>query len=244
MGDTKYSQTALPIHPYAGLVPLATELDQISLTDSINRYGQQEPIILWKGQIVDGRCRQKALLALARPIAYKELDNELSDRDVRIWVQANNTRRQLTVTQKATIAARLIIDPLGKRKPTIAELCIAWGVKASLLKNTIWIGKNHPNTFQNLFDGLSVQIKDGKGNIYWSNKITAIYAYFKTNEESTKEVITYGWVEGSSIRTQAAKTWYKSKMEGRVLDLETKIDYEELANLKFPPSLTTKQEII
>ena len=48
------------IHPLAGIVALADEAEQTALTEDIRANGLQDTIVLWNGEVVDGRCRLKA----------------------------------------------------------------------------------------------------------------------------------------------------------------------------------------
>ena len=61
--NIKSTSKALPIHEYAGLVPMASEKEQVALTIDIKANGLREPILLWRGEVVDGRCRMKSCLS-------------------------------------------------------------------------------------------------------------------------------------------------------------------------------------
>lgn len=224
------TKNPIPVHEYAALVPLATEPEQISLTLDIKENGQREPIVIWKGKVVDGRCRQIALLSLNRDLIYKELDDTLTDDEVKLYVKSVNTRRSLTITQKLIIAAK---EYLTIKSSSVKKLSITWGVSASSLDNTIWLSRNFPHVIEPLFNGLSVEILDNKGREYYCNKITSIYAFYRKKTEKIKEDKQHGWKEGSRIKTQAGKEWYYSKVTGKGFDIETRQDYEELTNYKF-----------
>jgi hypothetical protein len=224
------AKNPFPIHEYAALVPLATEPEQIALTHDIRENGQREPIVIWKGQVVDGRCRQKALLLLKRDIIFKELDDSLSDEEVKLFVKSVNTRRNLTITQKLIIAAK---EHLSTKKSTIKKQAIAWGVSTSSLDNTLWLIRNQPDIIEPLFNGFGIEIKDQKGNEYSSNKITAIYAYYKKRIEKVVENKEHAWNPNSHIKTITGKQWYKNIIENKN-ELEIKMALVELANYKFP----------
>lgn len=231
------SQGAFPInHKLAGLVPMAVESEQVSLTNNIKEFGQQEAIVLWKGEVVDGRCRQKALTLLKFPILYKELDETLVEADVKIFVKSINTRRNLSTTQKATVAAKDYLESI--KKPSIPKQAEAWGISPSLLNNTIWLVRNYPSVVEELFKGNSVPIQDFKGHETTSYKITSIYAYYKKEKEAIKENTEHGWKDHSFIKTQAGKNWFiitkkAREAEGTVYSYGSTRDLEELANYKF-----------
>ena len=49
--------TTYNIHPYAAMLPMPSEQEMQSLTESIRTHGQLEPIKLLNNLIVDGRSR-------------------------------------------------------------------------------------------------------------------------------------------------------------------------------------------
>ena len=62
----------------AGIVPMASDKEQIALTDDIAANGLREPVVLWRKEIVDGRCRQKACNIAQRPIMAIQLNGPSS----------------------------------------------------------------------------------------------------------------------------------------------------------------------
>lgn len=221
---------ALPINErLAGLVPMAMEDEQEALTRDIEANGLREPVVLWRGEIVDGRCRQKACLVLGRQIMAKELDDELTEEDVRVFVKSVNTRRNLTSTQKLISACKESLRPGG---PTISAVAKAWGVGEALLNNARYIARNRPGFIEPLFNGKSVSIVDIHGREVLSNKISAIYAYLQRQSRSVEEVVEYGYAENAYIKTQAGKDWYYSQL-ANMNDVSVRMALAELANFKF-----------
>jgi len=224
---------AFPINEeLAGLVPLALPSEQIALMEDIKVHGQREPIILWKGAVIDGRCRQKALTALGKFILYKELDSELSKEEVKAFVKSVNTRRNLTTTQKIASAAKEYI--VGNK--TIKVVSKSWGISSSILDNAVWLNKHHAYIIEELFNGNSVTILNKSGISVTSCKVSAIYAHYKRESELIKEVKEYGWQESTSLHCQKAKDWYYTTL--RDSPIKPVPDFfkpflAELANLKF-----------
>lgn len=218
----------------AGLVPMAIIEEQVALTSDIELNGQRDAIVLWRGKVVDGRCRQLALVTLGRHIMYKELDDKLTGEEVKIFVKSVNTRRNLTQTQKIITACKQSFD--SDCKKSIEELAKSWGIGREVLKNARYIYKNMPMIIDPLFNGKSVPInKNGKEIM--TNKITTIYAYLKKIEEDTKIVESNGWKEDASIKTQEGKEWFYEKMISRNIPEDNFLarqDYIEFANIKFP----------
>lgn len=224
-----HTEGAFPInHKLAGLVPMAIETEQVALTNSIKEHGQSEPIVLWRGEVVDGRCRQKALTLLQRNILYKELDDGLSEEDVRVFVKTVNTRRNLTTTQKGASAAK----EWSAGKLSIKKVAASWGISSGILDNAVWILKNYPEVLEELFNGNSVLIVDQSGKDVLSNKISSIYASLKRVKEEVVVDEEYGWKADSFIKTQAGKDWYYKICVG-IDKVEVRMALAELANYKF-----------
>lgn len=218
----------------AGLVPMAGEAEQIAMSSDIRENGQIEPITLWRGKIVDGRCRQKALSMIGiLPIKYKELDSSMTDDEVEIYVKSINTRRNLTLTQKLISAAREYIKSKSKSKAKIAQ---SWGVGSGTLDNAIYILRKRPDLAQGLFDGNSVDIINDKKQEVQSNKITPVYAYVRREVEKVQtEDEEHSWSANSYIKTQVGKEWFYDEMRKRKIktNVEAQKILAEMANYKF-----------
>lgn len=216
----------------AGIVPMASEKEQIALTDDIAKNGLREPIVLWRNQIVDGRCRQKACNLAMKPIMAKELDSNLTEDEVRIFVKSVNTRRNLTSTQKIISACKDSMENNDSRK--VSDIALSWGISETLLKNARYIYIKRPEFIRPLFEGMSVEIVNQNGVDTITNKVSAIYAHIKREEQSIMEDDKHGWNEDSNIKTQAGKDWYYAQIK---LIKSTcpimKMRLAELANYKF-----------
>jgi hypothetical protein len=229
-----FEEGALPINnKLAGIVPMALPAEQLALENDIAKNSQRDPILLWKGQVVDGRCRQKALVSLQRHILYKELDASLSEEDVTCLVKSMNTRRNLTISQKITIAAK---EYCKSNQFTVKQLAEQWGASVSIIENAVWLQRTHPQVIESLFNGRSVAIKNTKGIAITSNKVSAIYAFYKREIQDAIEYEEKGWSDFASIETQAGKDWYLAflrRITDKNLSLEVTGALIELANFKF-----------
>jgi len=217
------------IHEFAALVPMASEAEQVALNEDIKDNGLREPIILWQGKIVDGRCRQQACVYAGERIRIKELDTNLTDYEVKITVKSLNTRRNLTITQKVMSACKTSIDP--KNTLALHELATSWGIKETLLKNARFIAKHAPHLVDPLFDGASVSIISSNGEETLSNKVSAVYASIKREQQQVVKDEQHGWSENSYIKTQAGKDWFYEQSKVGVYTLNAAL--AELANYKF-----------
>lgn len=115
----------LPVHPEADKLPILPKvpgrekkpsegLSLAELADSIDKHGLQQPILLFQGQILDGRNRRKACLMVAevRKIPTSEytvtvIDFEGSEEEAVEAAHALNIdRRDVQASQKALWAAQ------------------------------------------------------------------------------------------------------------------------------------------
>lgn len=215
----------------AGVVPMACEAEQQVLTADIMSNGLREPVKLWRKQIVDGRCRQKACLLAGIPVDATELDDSLTEDEVRVYVKSVNTRRNLTHTQKTLTAAYEAMRPTG---PTVVTAAKAWAVSKVLVHNAIYIINNQPDIATTLFNGGAVNIVSKYGKEVTTNKVSAVYAHLRRLAEDVKESTEHGWEANGYIKTQAGKDWYYDKVNSLgVRDVATQMMVAELANYKF-----------
>lgn len=219
----------------AGLVPMANEAEQLILKNEIREEnGLLLPVILWRGHIVDGRCRQKACSELGIEMLVEELDPALTYDEVARKVKGYNSRRNLTPTQKVMAACRQSLK--ASCKLSTVEIAKAWGISRDILGNARFIANTNPEWADTLFNGGSVKIIDHNGNPKLTNKVTTIYAYLKKLSEAVREDTQHAWQEDTYIKTQAGKEWYYSQVSS--LDSQTdiirvKMLLAELANYKF-----------
>jgi hypothetical protein len=198
-----------PIDELANIVAMASEYEQIALTEDIKTQGQREPAVLWRGRIVDGRCRQLACHAIDVPLMVRELDSELTREEVAAVVKSLNTRRNLTDMQKAMIG----VMQQEAAWITNEEIAKQWGLPLSTYKNARYIAMNMPDLVEPLFNGKSVEILDpDKGYVVTTNKINTLARIVKKTKErgivvvDASEEVTFN--VDSSIRTEAGKNWY------------------------------------
>ena len=98
---------SLPVHPAAALFPMLGEDELTALQNDIMVEGQLEPIITWKGQIIDGRNRYEACQRIGKKPRLKERDFDDEDAVINYIISTNIKRRHLTTSQRAMIAADL-----------------------------------------------------------------------------------------------------------------------------------------
>lgn len=201
------------IHPLANIVAMAGEREQTALTQDILRNGQNEPAVLWRGQIVDGRCRQLACTTLGLPLETRELGDSLSEEEVAKVVKSLNTRRNLTETQKI-VSAYLEQKRTGRTNKQIAD---EWAIAVRSLQNFKYVAQHRPELVDPLFNGDSVKVTDpDKGYKVTTNKVNTLARIVKLEQEQGKvEVVKLSEVEAIQynvngvISTEAGRAEHK-----------------------------------
>lgn len=105
-----------PFHPYADLFPLMSDAELQELADDIDKHGLEEDVILFDGQILDGRNRALACDLLIERYSNNEYTPEYSDltmvltqtgQALEYVVSKNLRRRHLTPSQLAMIGVEI-----------------------------------------------------------------------------------------------------------------------------------------
>lgn len=105
-------------HPVADLFPMMSEEQIARLAADIKEHGQRDPILLdQKGAIIDGRNRFAAC-KLAKVKPKTEVFKGPEAAIIAVALSLNATRRHLTESQRALVAARLkpIYDEQAKKR--------------------------------------------------------------------------------------------------------------------------------
>jgi hypothetical protein len=221
----------------AGLVPMAIPAEQDALTLSIIENGLKEPVVLWKNKIVDGRCRQKACKSAGVAVRAKDLDDELTEEEVSSFVKTVNTRRNLTTAQKIIVASKESFKPGSK---SMSDISKSWGISRAILTMANYVSKNRPQFVEPLFNGLTVDIIDAKNNAVKTNKISAIHAHIKREEENVSKKSSYEWTADSHINTQAGKDWfYEFIKTNSIKNIDVMMELAHRANDKFKQNKNT-----
>ncbi|PKN55244.1 MAG: hypothetical protein CVU56_22455 [Deltaproteobacteria bacterium HGW-Deltaproteobacteria-14] len=92
-----------PVHPACAMLPMMPDAAITELAADIRRHGQQQPIWLHDGQILDGRNRLRACALAGVDPDVREWEG---DDPVRWVLSLNFHRRHLSDTQKAVVGAR------------------------------------------------------------------------------------------------------------------------------------------
>ncbi len=227
------------IDELANIVAMASELEQKALTGQIRENGQIDAVVLWRGKIIDGRCRQLACEALGRKLRTRSLDSNLSKEEVARIVKSLNIRRNLTQTQKAMSAYKEQLAS-GVSNSKSAE---SWGIPLGTYKNAKYLATYGEEYVEDLFNGKSVKILDpDKGFEITTAKLNTIARIIKKTKElafitiNNDEELLMEWSVEGTIKTEQGKDWYYNKIAERAISQNSvgiRMDYVELANLKF-----------
>ena len=95
----------MEFHPVALLFPAMSDDELNELADDIRENGLRDPIVTWRGKVIEGRHRLAACLLAGVEPAFEEWNGRGS---LVAFVRSKNLkRRHLTQSQRATSAAKL-----------------------------------------------------------------------------------------------------------------------------------------
>jgi N6-adenosine-specific RNA methylase IME4 len=108
-------QSAYSIDPCCAAIPPMHHDEYQSLKASLLRNGQLDPILIFQDRIIDGRHRFSACNELGIKPAFKQFVGTYEDAKSMAF-SVNINRRQLTMGQKALVAAKLTMPSIGEGK--------------------------------------------------------------------------------------------------------------------------------
>jgi len=119
--NTILNTAQLTCHPYCLAIPEMTEAEYQDLKGDIAGSGQLEPIVMFAGQILDGRHRYRACIELGIEPWLKDYDGPDSVMDY--VISANLRRRHLSDGQKGMAMTNLCNLARGsnQHKPVVVE---------------------------------------------------------------------------------------------------------------------------
>ena len=110
-----------PLHPLCSIFPQMSEEEFDALRDDIKQHGQRDAIVLWDGQILDGRHRMQACLVLGIEPKFRTV--EMTWDEAKAYVlSVNLTRRHLDASQRAIIASRMATLENGQRASAVGKV--------------------------------------------------------------------------------------------------------------------------
>lgn len=172
-------------HEISKINPLMDNQEFEQLKYSILQTGQQEPILLYRGLIVDGRHRTEALKELGcEYILYSEIPRNTRLSEIKEIVMSKNARRNLTKSQKAIQAYFDYIENGGTKQ----SYAIKYGTDRTYISKAETIAKELGiNKLDTLLNSGKVKLNNGK---YYTN-LSSIMDYISRKKKKEKEIIDY-----------------------------------------------------
>lgn len=93
-------------HPIAELFPAMSDDELVQLTADIKAHGLHQPVVVYEGQILDGRHRFKACAAAGVAVRFTEFKGD-DAAAAALASSANLARRQASKSQRALTGAKL-----------------------------------------------------------------------------------------------------------------------------------------
>ena len=125
------TKSALEFHPLANVFPLSDGEEFQALAADITAHGVHEPVVLYEGQILDGRNRYRASRAAGVDCP---LATYVGDDPAAYVVSLNLHRRHLTESQRAMAAAKLVSWARGENQHTSGSANLPTHKAAEMLK--------------------------------------------------------------------------------------------------------------
>lgn len=100
----------IPAHPYADIFPMLDRDQYAELVEDVRSHGLREPVILYEGQILDGRNRYRACKDAGVDCRFEPYTG---DDPLSLVISLNLKRRHLSESQRAMVAAKLANLDLG-----------------------------------------------------------------------------------------------------------------------------------
>lgn len=113
----------LKAHPYADLFPMMTGTELEALAADIEENGLRNPIVLYGGQILDGRNRLQACEKAGVEPDFSEFDGDDAGA-MALVISLNVQRRDLNAAQRAIVAAKTWMaggDTTDKGKRSVSD---------------------------------------------------------------------------------------------------------------------------
>jgi hypothetical protein len=197
------------INDLANLVPLAGPAEQEALTRDIEKNGQKQSALLWKGEIIDGRCRQKSCIELGRELKVTNLKNpdgsELSLEQAKAEVKSYNTRRNLKTTQVVAVAYKHGLGH-GYSNAVVAK---DWGCTPRLLTSFKALMKLEPGMFEALHAGKNATIMDYRtGVVVATSMVNKLLKIAVSNRKLKKDTSTIDYskcIDDVTLRAEFIK---------------------------------------
>ncbi len=179
--------TTLSIHDEALATPRMLEVQYEALKADIEQNGQLDPVVIYRGKIVDGRHRFLILNELnIKTITCFKMPNNSTLSDIKKLVRSKETRRHETATQLAISALRHIIKSNEKITQAEASKMFGVGSKAIGFAKKILVDYKREDLLDILFDGGKINIGTSY-NPFMSDSLKTIVNWLDDNKATSVE---------------------------------------------------------
>jgi len=178
-------------HYLSKINPLMREHDYIALMISLEQYGQLEPIWLFRGKVIDGRHRLKALKEIgSKTIKANELYHLYSKEQLKELLIMKHTHRSEDAMDKAIKAFREYKELLQKGEE-ITKIVIEkkYGAKSRAITRleTIHQYLGGDETLAMLFSGKLLKYTDEQGKVKATRSLDKLYSLALKKKNELKE---------------------------------------------------------
>jgi len=166
------------IHDLASINHKMTKAEYEKLVNNIAEIGQTMPALFWRGKLVDGRHRLKALKQIGiSQIKFLELRNNLTKSDVEDIVRSTENRKNRTKSQLAIDAN----EYMKKNNLTIRQVAPKFGVSTMSVSSVNKISeKLGSDILKELSENGVCKLPNGR----YADSLNKILGYIKSLEDS------------------------------------------------------------
>lgn len=176
MTDRLHIEQEFAPHPFSEILPLIEGEEFEALVQSVTDNGLLQPIILFEGQILDGRNRYRACKAAQRPFYDGEVKtfggNAAEALD---YVEAQNLiRRQLSQSQRAMVASRLATLRNGMNAKNLDGETMSIDAAADRLNVSPFLVKQARRVRKDAAPNIVAMVERGEITLNMANKVAAL----------------------------------------------------------------------
>ena len=240
----------LDTHDLANLTPVMLESDYTALLLDIEEKGQLDPMLVYRGKIVDGRHRFKALTQLNFETAsIITLPNNTTKVEILDLIKTKETHRHQTPTQKAIYAYKMHTmhkeGAFGQAsvKMSIANAAKIYGASTTLVTRVSKLNKLRPDLLDILFSGEKINISAYSKKKMYTDSLLSIIKWIEETKALEEPDITGIHIEESftdkdysymnqvvnSIKKQSEQV--RKELAKRINDIVHLTSYDDITTL-------------
>lgn len=233
----KKSKT-IPISKYALMIP---EMDQDQFNDlkeDIQQNGQQVAILMFNGEIIDGRSRYLACLETNTAPIFEDWDGK--EDDLLTFVMSMNLkRRHLSAAQRAALGAEILpeLEEIGMKKQKSAgrgkkskekfrateEAAKITGSTSNAVSTAKKVKKESPETFEKMKKGKTT-IASAKKKTKTKKKVVSIKTFEGKLDNRCESFLEVAEELTAFVKENELKIGYKKELASAVKKVQALLD--------------------